>query len=329
MGLLDNAIAPTIDTYQSTPVQGTSTGYNPSVLGQPATTTANTYDASNATANTYQATNQAPASTYNPTTVQGRMTGLLDKNSDYMKMNTTQALQQANSRGLANSSMAVGAGRLAAIQGSLPIATQDAAAFNQAGQFNAGQINNVNANNAGYQNQASQANANARNQIALSNQSAQNRSALDNANFLNTADQFNTSTQNQFDQINQQANNQANKYNATVENEFALKNQDALNQSAKDFATANNTASLQNAENNMRILLANAQESLSNYSTDIQRKTALDGIASTLIQTGVNNGIFATSDGAANWISMIGDLYPDMGLSVTSQLATDASTAVV
>jgi len=296
MGLLDGAIAPTIDTYEQTPVQSTSTGYDAVQLGQPATTTANTYDATRAT-----------AATYDPVNVEDRLTGLLNKDSDYMKANTTKALQMSNNRGLANSSMAVGAGRLAAIESALPIATQDAAAQNQAGQWN----------------------SNAVNQFGLANQAANNRASFDNANFLNTSDQFNATAQNQADQLNQQALNQASQYNSTVENEFALKNQDAFNQSAKDFAAANNTASLQNAENNMRILLANAQEGLSNYSTDIQRKTALDQIASTLVQSGVSNGIFATSDGAANWLSMIGDLYPDMGLSVTTQLSSAAAASVV
>lgn len=329
MGLLDGAIAPTIDTYEQTPAQGTSTGFDANLLGNPAQTTANTYTPSTATANTFGSVDQAAAQTYDPTMVEDRLTGLLNKDSDYMKASTTKALQQSNQRGLANSSMAAGAGRLAAIQSALPIASQDATAFNQADQWNAGQVNNVNANNAGFANQAAQANANAENQFGLANQSAENRAALDNANFLNTADQFNATTQNQFDQINQQTKNQTDQYNSTVENEFSLKNMDAINQAGKDFAAANNAASLKNAENNMKLLLANAEEELSNYSTDIERKTALDGIASKLVQSGLSNGVFATSDGAANWISMIGDLYPDMGLSVTTQIATEASKSVV
>jgi hypothetical protein len=296
MGLLDTAVAPTIDTYEQTPVQSTSVGYDAAQLDQPATTTANTYDAA-----------QASAATYDPAMVEDNLAGLLDRDSDYMKVNTTKALQASNNRGLSNSSMAVGAGQLAAIESALPIATQDAAATNQAGQWN----------------------SNALNQVELANQAADNRASLDNATFLNTSDQFNATAQNQADQLNQQATNQANQYNATVENEFALNNMDALNQAARDFTSANNEASLQNAENNMRILLANAQDSLSTYSTDIQRKTALDQIASTLVQSGVSNGIFATSDGAANWLSMIGDLYPDMGLSVTSQLSSQAADSVV
>lgn len=325
MGLLDGAVAPTIDTYEAPVTQSASTGYDANLLGEPAKTTANTYQAQDATANLYDATNQQDAQTYDATKVADQLSGLLNRDSEYMQNARTKALQGMNAKGLANSSMAVGAGQLAAIQAGLPIAAQDAQAFNNANQFNAQSQNNVNANNAQFANQASAANAAAQNQIALSNQTAQNRAALDNANFLNTADQFNTTTQNQFDQLNQQAQTQADQYNATVQNEFALKNQDAINKSAMDFANANNAASLQNAENNMRILLANAQESLSNYSTDIQRKTALDQIASTLVQSGVSNGVFATSEGAANWISMIGDLYPDMGLSVTTQLATSAA----
>ena len=328
MGLLDNAVAPTIDTYQAPVTQSTSTGYEATLLGAPAEVQANTYQAQDATANTYQATEQSAAETYNPTKVSTALSGILARNSDYLKDARTQALQTANRRGLANSSIAAGAGVQAGIRSALPVAQGDANAMNSAGQFNAGSVNAVNANNANFANQASSANANAENQFALSNQSAANRASLDNANALNTADQLNANSQNQFSQLNQASQTQANQYNATSENEFALNNQKAINQASNEFASANNTASMQNAENNMRLLLANAEESLSNYSTDIQRKTALDQIASTLVQSGVNNGVFATTDGAANWLSMIGDLYPDMGLSVVSTLATDAASEV-
>ena len=329
MGLLDDALAPTIDTYQAPVTQSTSTGYEASTVGQPAQVTANTYDAQDATATTYDATQQSDAVKYTPTKLSEELTGLLSKGGDYMQTARTKALQGMNSRGTANSSMSIGAGHDAAIQAGLPIAQGDTNAMNQAGQYNATAENNVNANNASFENQASLNNANAQNQFSLSNQSAQNRGLLDNANFLNQADQANVNAQNQFDLVNQGAENQANQYNATAENEFALNNQDAINQASSSFANANNTASLQTAENNMRLLLANAEESLSNYSTDIQRKTALDQIASTLVQSGVNNGVFATTDGAANWLSMIGDLYPDMGLSVVSTLAVEAASEVV
>jgi len=63
-------------------------------------------------------------------TVQGQMTGLLSKDSEYMQQAKADSLQAMNSRGLANSSMAVGAGQGAAIRAALPIADADARAYN-------------------------------------------------------------------------------------------------------------------------------------------------------------------------------------------------------
>ena len=69
-------------------------------------------------------------------TVQGQMTGLLSGNSDYMKINEAKGAAMANSRGLLNSSMAVGAARKAAIESALPIASQDAKLYSNAATNN-------------------------------------------------------------------------------------------------------------------------------------------------------------------------------------------------
>ena len=62
-------------------------------------------------------------------TVEGRLSGLLDSESPYIKASEAAAQRQANSRGLLNSSIAAGAGRKAAIESALPIAQQDAGFF--------------------------------------------------------------------------------------------------------------------------------------------------------------------------------------------------------
>jgi len=59
-------------------------------------------------------------------TVQGQLNGILNSNSKLMKSAATQGKQQANQRGLLNSSMAVGASQNAMIQNAMPIAQQDA-----------------------------------------------------------------------------------------------------------------------------------------------------------------------------------------------------------
>ena len=62
-------------------------------------------------------------------TVQGRLSGLLSQNSDYIQRARTGADRTSNRRGMLNSSMAAGAAEGAAIDAALPIATSDAKSF--------------------------------------------------------------------------------------------------------------------------------------------------------------------------------------------------------
>ena len=81
---------------------------------------------------TSQYTNTAPEET-----VESRLTNLLKRDNPYLASARSGAMQQANSRGLLNTSIAAGAGESAAIQSALPIAQQDAGFYqnrNLAGQ---------------------------------------------------------------------------------------------------------------------------------------------------------------------------------------------------
>lgn len=60
-------------------------------------------------------------------TVESRSAGIIASNSPLMQLAETRANQQANSRGLINSSMAVGAGQTAVLDKATQIAGQDAA----------------------------------------------------------------------------------------------------------------------------------------------------------------------------------------------------------
>lgn len=66
--------------------------------------------------------------TYTPgdSSVSRRMTGLLQKDNPYMQQAATRGAQEANRRGLLNSSIAVGAVESARIDAALPIASQEA-----------------------------------------------------------------------------------------------------------------------------------------------------------------------------------------------------------
>lgn len=388
---------PNIDPSLWGATLGNSTNYNAAQQGNANTYTGQTigsqgYDSQNYNAVTGQADPQGMYNANlvnNTATVQDRLNGLLSQGSDYMQLARTQALQNMNSRGLSNSSMAIGAGQAAAIAAGMPIASQDAsmlnatsyanqnalnnaAAFNanvynqyglanlgylnQAAQFNAGANNAANqfnanamnnalmanqnslnqsnqfnaaaqnaidANNIAAQNQALAANAAAANQYGLANQSALNNAASENAAAMNAASTWNATAQNQANLANTSALNQSRQYAAQAANDFAMANMNAINQAARDFAAASNSAATQDVQNQLSVLLANAQNDLSRYGTDVQRQTALDGIASSLIQAGVEANVFATVDGGANWLRMIGDVYPDMGLSISDSMASN------
>jgi len=136
---------------------------------------------------------QGQSSNYTPTTsqvsnnatVQGRMEGLLSQGSQYMKAAESKANEISNKRGLLNSSMAVGAAQKANIESALPIASQDAGTFdmrertnqaaqNQAGQFNAGQDQQMTQTNMASENQAGQFNAGQEQQNSQFNSSQSN-----------------------------------------------------------------------------------------------------------------------------------------------------------
>ena len=100
-GLID---APATTTTPATPAP-TSTTPNTPVYGAPTTQGWNVTDQQ---------------------TVEGRVKGLIDANSPLMQQAATTGLQQANARGLANSSMAVGASQAEVLKAAVPIATADA-----------------------------------------------------------------------------------------------------------------------------------------------------------------------------------------------------------
>lgn len=114
-------------------------------------------------------------------TVQGQLSKILKSGtSPLLQQAETRALQQANQRGLLNSSLAVQAGQEAVIGAALPIAQQDAQTYNQA------MTNTGNAQNAALQfgaagqNQASQVNAQLGTNVNQVNAEAVNR-AFDQA----------------------------------------------------------------------------------------------------------------------------------------------------
>jgi hypothetical protein len=87
-------------------------------------------------------------------TVAGRVDSILAKDGPLMERARSIAREQANSRGLINSSMAIEAGQAAVMDRAMPMASQDASAYNQTDQ-----------DNQSYINRASEFGATARNQF--------------------------------------------------------------------------------------------------------------------------------------------------------------------
>lgn len=99
----------------------------------------------------------------NTDTTQGRLRGLLESPNPIMDSARNAALQQANSRGLLNSSIAASAGEKALIDSALPIAQSDAQAHLNTGLTNTAATNAALSFNANAANQADQSAMNAQN----------------------------------------------------------------------------------------------------------------------------------------------------------------------
>jgi len=157
--------------------------------------------------------------TYQPTarainqpteTVQGQVNSILSKDSPLMQRARTLATQQMAQRGLVNSSMAAGASTAAMIDRALPMAQQDANAYqqasqdnmnavNQAGQFNSSEINKFGLQTGQQKFEAEQA------AINRQFQTSERTGAQAFASSLETAKQNFTAAQAQLDRAQQTA----------------------------------------------------------------------------------------------------------------------------
>lgn len=119
-------------------------------------------------------------------TVQSQVKDIIAENSPLMQQAETRSLQQANKRGLMNSSIAVGAGQSALYDAAAPIAAADAATYARAGEFN-----------AGTQQQTSLANQASTNQVNSQNSQLSTNVALNNAALNTDIAKFNASSSNE------------------------------------------------------------------------------------------------------------------------------------
>lgn len=170
--------------------------YNPQIRSRYNTAKASTTDAQAAG---YSA---STSSVGKNATVEHRLNGLLDSNSDYIKRAKTKGTQYANSRGLLNTSMAAGASHGAAIDAATPIAAQDASTFNQRELENQNAINQAKKDSASFKQQANLSNAAAKNQASALNAEAENSLVKFNMNSMNEANRFNATSKDEADRFN-------------------------------------------------------------------------------------------------------------------------------
>jgi hypothetical protein len=169
-------------------------------------------------------------------TVSGQLKDILDSGSPLLKQAEARSNMRMNSRGLLNSSLAVGAGQSALYDAALPIAQADAQTNAQSANFNA------NASNV-----ASQFGADATNKQALVNQDATNRAA-----------EFQAGATNQANATNQEATNRALEQGAAAGNRLIEQSNTVTAQARTADAEAANKVLMQNLDNQFKVNISNA-----------------------------------------------------------------------
>lgn len=203
-------------------------------------------------------------------TVAGNVAKIIASGSPLNDLAETRAKQEMNSRGLINSSMAVGAGQKALYESALPMATQDAATFGQAAHYNVDAVNQQKGrdvqnlqqtnltNSAATNTQATQqaeldqqakiANAQSANQVGMFNSEQYLKSQLDEAYQYSKVVMQNADTQTKLYMANLEANYKtlmqtdasvATLYNSTMKNIADIMVSAELTPEAKGVAIQN------------------------------------------------------------------------------------------
>ena len=150
------------------------------------------------------------------TTTSQQLEGILNKGGALMQQAATTGNQQANSRGLLNSSMGIQAAQSAVLGQAVPIASSDASAINQTNQFNTQNQQRTNEVNVGAQNDWSKFNA--QNQTAMNqwNAGQQNEATL-KAMDVNSREQL-ANIEANYKQLMQVNSSAENMYNQVMKN---------------------------------------------------------------------------------------------------------------
>lgn len=190
MGLLDGTTDNTTDTTTSDTTSQAST-WNPTdgtsqyttVAGVPALATATNATAANANAQTRDVADNE--------LVTNQLSSIMGDNSPLLQRAKASALETANSRGLLNSSMAVGAATGAVLDRATPLAQSNAATISNVNNQNLSNQQQTELTNTANQQATNQLNAQQQTNTSLANASEQNKvlsQMMDQQNKLQLAD---------------------------------------------------------------------------------------------------------------------------------------------
>lgn len=209
--------------YNSKQQSGGGNGVNTGMLSTAASSSDGVTPQASVTG--YQAATLGTPTSWNVTpeqTQQGQLSSILKSDSPLMQQAETKGLQQANARGLLNSSMAVGAAQDSMIAAAQPISAADAQTNAQAAGYNADQANTFSKANQSAENTAAGFNAAASNSIAQSNAKTQ---ADVNLAYINNQANLDQQLSSGLSSLNQGFNN----------NIQAIQGSTTLDQQAKDY----------------------------------------------------------------------------------------------
>ena len=208
-----------------------------------------------------------------------------------MRQALLSGLQTANQRGLLNSSIASEAAQAAAIRAAAPFAQQD----------------------AGQEFTAERDYANASNRALEFGASARNVAELQANQQEDAARRFGAQAENVAELDYTRRTDEASRFTAA-----------AINRAGEFYANARNVAEITNANNELRLALAQFDSELSTYQTDVQRQTALDQLGYNLFTTAINNGVFNNAEAVSGYYQTVSGLFPDLGI----QFVADAADSV-
>jgi len=252
----------------------------------------------------YAAPGQAATQTYGATNQNitpdqmssDRAAGILADDSLYMQQARHSGRVEAHNRGALNSSLAADASQAAAIRAAQPFAMQEA-----------GVHANAAANFANASNRANEFGARETNVAALQTNQQQD-----------TASRFGAAAENLADREYTQSVNRAEEFGAA-----------AINRAGEFYAGAQNAASIQNANNELSLALQDMRAEVSNYSTDIQRATALDNLGLSLFNTAINSGVFNNAETITGYFNTVSGIFPELGIQLIDQAAGITDDGVV